>query len=114
MIFMSNFRIGLVGCGKMMLGHAKALQSMEGVEVTAFCDILPEQTEYFASIVNPGAYKTEDWTTMVDYVDAIVCALPHELHYECGIFFARAHTPFLKLSEAARPRSGQSRFLSVR
>ena len=92
---MANFRIGLVGCGKMMLGHARALHTMEGVEVTAFCDIIPEQTEYFAKEVNPSAYQTTDWKTMVDHVDGILCALPHDLHYECGVFFARNHKHIL-------------------
>ena len=92
---MSKFRIGLVGCGNMMMGHAKALHAMEGVEVTAFCDILPEQTELFAKKVNPNAYQTDNWETMLPFVDGIVCALPHELHFECGVFFARNHKQIL-------------------
>ncbi len=85
---MEKLRLGIVGCGKMMRAHVESLSEVEEVEITAFCDILIEQAKDFAQI-KPDAYVTTDWKTMVDYVDAVLVALPHDLHYECGMFFAR-------------------------
>lgn len=85
---MKKIRFGIVGCGKMMKNHISGIQLLENVEVTAFCDIIGENAEYLAEDFK-GAYTTTDWKTMVDYVDAVLVALPHDLHYECGVFFAR-------------------------
>ena len=92
---MKNFRLGLIGCGSMMKNHAKAVNKCEGLEITAFCDVIIERAEEFRDDIAPNAYVTKDWETMVDYVDGVLIALPHDLHYACGIFFARAHKHIL-------------------
>ena len=85
---MEKLRLGIIGCGKMMRAHVESLSEVEEVEITAFCDIIIEQAEDFAKI-KPDAFVTTDWKKTVDYVDAVLVALPHDLHYECGMFFAR-------------------------
>ncbi|MGN1058903.1 MAG: Gfo/Idh/MocA family protein, partial [Clostridia bacterium] len=85
---MKKIRLGIVGCGKMMKNHVEGVQYLDNVEVTAFADVILENAEALASdFKNP--YITTDYKTMVDYVDAVLVALPHDLHYECGMFFAR-------------------------
>lgn len=85
---MKKIRYGIIGCGRMMKKHIKGIRYVENAEVTAFCDIIRENAEYLAEDY-PGSYVTTDWTDMVDYVDAVLVALPHHLHYQCGVFFAR-------------------------
>ena len=34
-------------------------------------------------------YPITPSSTMAEHVDAVLIALPHDLHYECGVFFAR-------------------------
>lgn len=92
---MKNFRLGLIGCGGMMKNHTQAISECKGVELTAFCDIVIERAEEFQKDIAPNAYVTKDWKTMADYVDGVLIALPHDLHYECGIFFARKHKHIL-------------------
>lgn len=84
---MEKLRLGLVGCGGMMGNHAKAVNSVETVEIVAVCDIIRERAENVAAVLN-NPFVTTDFTEMVDYVDAVLVALPHDLHYECGMFFA--------------------------
>ena len=89
---MKKIRFGIIGCGKMMASHVAGIQHVENVEVTAFCDIIRENAEELAASLEGGIenpYITTDWKTMVNYVDAVLVALPHDLHYECGVFFAR-------------------------
>ena len=85
---MKKIRLGLIGCGKMMKNHAKGINMVENVEITAVCDLKIELAEDVASVLD-NPYVTDDYKTMVDKVDAILCVLPHHLHYECGMFFAR-------------------------
>jgi predicted dehydrogenase len=81
-------RLGLIGCGGMMRTHAQGVNLVKGIEIVAVCDIIRERAEEVAEVLNTP-YITTDFETMVDLVDAVLIALPHDLHYECGAFFAR-------------------------
>ncbi len=86
---MKKIRMGLIGCGNMMSKHAKAVNEVsDQLEITAICDTDVECMNKVAEVLN-DPYMTTDYRTMVDQVDAVLVALPHDLHYECGLFFAR-------------------------
>lgn len=85
---MEKLRIGMVGCGLMMKSHLESFQLLDNVEVTALCDLNQENMDVMLDALN-DPYMTTNYETMVDYVDAVLIALPHHLHYECGIYFAR-------------------------
>ncbi|MBQ6697903.1 MAG: Gfo/Idh/MocA family oxidoreductase [Oscillospiraceae bacterium] len=85
---MGKIRLGLIGCGGMMKNHAAGISLLDNVEITAVCDVVKERAEDVATVLN-SPYVTTDYTTMVDYVDAVLVVLPHHLHYQCGVFFAR-------------------------
>jgi len=85
---MEKLRLGLIGCGGMMGAHAAAVNKVETVEVVAVCDIIPENAQRCAAYLN-DPYITTNYETLVDKVDAVLIALPHDLHYECGMFFAK-------------------------
>jgi len=86
---MEKLKIGIIGCGGMSGSHAQGLlQIKDSAEITAVCDIIPERAEKAAKILDVP-YITTDYKTMVDKVDAVLVILPHDLHYECGVFFAR-------------------------
>ncbi|MBQ8551875.1 MAG: Gfo/Idh/MocA family oxidoreductase [Clostridia bacterium] len=84
---MEKLRMGLIGCGGMMKNHARAVNMVDSVEIVAVCDIIKERAENVASALN-DPYVTTDYHDMVDKVDAVLVALPHDLHFECGMFFA--------------------------
>ena len=84
---MDIVRLGLIGCGGMMSNHAKGINLVDGIEITAVCDLISERAEKVAAVLNQP-YVTTDYHTMLDHVDAVLVALPHDLHYECGMFFA--------------------------
>lgn len=85
---MKDFRLGLIGCGGMMKAHVGSLNLVEGVKVTAVCDIIEERALDVATVCD-NAYVTTDYKTMCDYVDGVLVVLPHDLHFECGMFFAQ-------------------------
>ena len=84
---MKTLRMGLIGCGGMMKAHASVVNKVEDVEIVAVCDIIRERAEDVASALN-DPFITTDYEEMVDKVDAVLDELPHDLHYECGMFFA--------------------------
>ena len=85
---MKKVKIGLVGCGKMMKSHVKGVNLVENAEIVAVCDIIRERAETVANSLgnNPQIYT--DYKEMVKDIDAVLVALPHDLHFECGMFFA--------------------------
>ena len=85
---MKKIRLGLIGCGNMMKRHARAVdECTTELSITAVCDIVYERAADVASVLD-NPFITTDYTEMLDYVDAVMIALPHDLHYECGMFFA--------------------------
>ena len=91
---MEKLKIGLIGCGNMMATHASAVNMVEDVEIVAVCDIIPEHAKAVADVLN-NPYITTNYEDLVDKVDAVLIALPHDLHYECGMFFARKNKHIL-------------------
>ena len=85
---MKKIRMGLVGCGNMMRQHLRGVDQVKNVEFVAVCDIVRENAEKMAEALG-GAFVTTDWRELADKVDAVLVALPHHLHFECGMFFAR-------------------------
>ncbi|MBO5270802.1 MAG: Gfo/Idh/MocA family oxidoreductase, partial [Clostridia bacterium] len=86
---MENIRLGLIGCGSMMEAHASNINKVDGIEITVVCDIVREHAERVAKALGNDPKIVLDYRTMLDDVDAILVALPHDLHYECGMYFAR-------------------------
>jgi len=85
---MKKIRLGVIGCGTMMKNHIKAASTVGTIEMAAFADIILNNAQALAADY-PNAYVTTDYKTILDHVDAVLVALPHHLHYECGMFFAR-------------------------
>ena len=88
---MKKLRLGLVGCGGMMTTHLNGIELVETVEITAVCDTVQENAEKVAQFLRglgQNPVVTTDWKTMPEHIDAVMVALPHDLHFECGMFFA--------------------------
>lgn len=86
---MERIRLGIIGCGGMAGTHAQGIaKCTNAVEITAICDIIWERARNTAAALDNDPYVTTDYRTMVDLVDAVLVILPHDLHYECGMFFA--------------------------
>ncbi|MBQ7032514.1 MAG: Gfo/Idh/MocA family oxidoreductase [Clostridia bacterium] len=89
---MQKIKLGIIGCGGMTTngGHVVGLNLLaeEGqLEVSSVCDINPKSLENAKNLLH-APHATTDWREMADHVDAVLVSLPHDLHYECGMFFA--------------------------
>lgn len=87
---MSKIRLGIVGCGGMAASHAKGyLELSDRLIVTATCDLILERAQA-AAIELGTAQAFERYQDLTDQVDAVLIALPHDLHFEVGMFFLNA------------------------
>lgn len=76
-------KVGIIGCGNIAEVHAWALSGMDGVRMTAFCDIRKEKAEVLAvKYADTGTFEVYD-----DYraffksdVDVVHICTPHYLH----------------------------------
>lgn len=85
---MGKIRLGLIGCGKMMGTHVQGVKYVDNVEIVAVCDIIREKAERVAEELGNNPQVFTNYREMPEYVDAVMIALPHDLHFECGMFFA--------------------------
>ena len=85
---MEKFKLGLIGCGGMMSQHLRGVPLLTEVEIVAVCDIVRERAEKVAESLGNSPKIYTDYCEMVDDVDGVLVALPHDLHFPCGMFFA--------------------------
>jgi UDP-N-acetyl-2-amino-2-deoxyglucuronate dehydrogenase len=84
---MSDFRVGVVGCGGIAQVHGAVLQHLEGVELVACADIRPERAAAFAEKYGGKAYDSMEAMLEGEQLDAVHLCTPHYLH-----------TPMVKLA----------------
>jgi len=83
-----RIRVGLVGCGGIARGHARALLEQREVDVTAICDPVKSHiAAYQREIFKPAGCQPKvhsSFARMLTGVrlDAVVLCTPHTLHHE--------------------------------
>ncbi len=77
---MSDFRVGVVGCGGIAQVHGAVLQHLEGVELVACADIRPERARAFAENFGGKAYDSMEAMLEGEQLDAVHLCTPHYLH----------------------------------
>ena len=82
---MDVMRVGIVGAGWIGAQHYRTLESLEGADVVAVCDIDRERAEALTSGTEARAYL--DWREMLDREDlaAVVICPPPMFHREPAV-----------------------------
>jgi virulence factor len=76
-------RVGVVGVGNMGQHHVRVLSSMKDVELVGVVDINIDR-----GLETASKYKTrffEDYSELINLVDAVCIAVPTRMHYAVGI-----------------------------
>ncbi len=85
-----EFRVALVGCGRIARNHFDAIAKVDGLSLSAVCDEIPARAEE-AGHANSVPWYTEYEAMLKEAsCDAVVIATPSGLHPEHGILAARA------------------------
>ena len=101
---MKKIRIAVIGCGNIANNaHIPAYKKNSEVNVTYFCDILPERAQQAVKAYGGGKAVT-DYRQLLDSgeVDAVSICTPNHLHAEIAIAFLRAGKDVLCEKPAAR------------
>lgn len=87
---MQKIRMGVVGCGNIANSHVKSISTLDGeVEVSAVCDIDASCAAKAAAVLGAKIIAV-DYKEIISHVDAVLIALPHDLHYETVMFFLQS------------------------
>src|SRR5438094_344678 len=85
-----GFKVGLVGCGRISKNHVEALRRIDGLTLTAVCDIVPERASAAAEAEGvPGFTSFEEMLKRAD-CDVVSICTPSGLHAAQGTAAARA------------------------
>ena len=80
-------RLGIIGCGNMAGQHLQSFDNLKkSLKVTVTCDLSAERAERTKEVLNADRFDT-DYKNILNDVDAVLIALPHQLHYPVGKFF---------------------------
>ena len=92
---LETVRIGFIGLGNRGPSHVEAMRHIEGVEITALCDIRPEKVEAVkksleGSVHKPETYsgKEEEWKKLCERpgIDVVYIATPWSLHTPMAVY----------------------------
>ncbi len=86
----SEFRIALVGCGRISANHFDAIRKVDGLALVAVCDTVEERARTAGEA--QGVFWFTSLAEMLARVecDVVVIATPSGLHPEHGVLAARA------------------------
>lgn len=80
-------RMGLIGCGGMGMIHLRGLSQLQDrLRFTALVDVDPQRVAAALALV-PDAKTAADFRDITDVVDAVLIALPHDLHFAVAAHF---------------------------
>lgn len=85
-----KIRVGVIGLGSMGKRHLEAIQQIHEMELTAVCTrSLEKLAAYSGGAVHLAC---SDYRELAGHVDAVIIALPAELHFESAFFFLEQGT----------------------
>src|SRR6056297_842192 len=92
---LERIRVGAVGLGSRGTGNMRRFARMEGVEIKALCDLVPEHAERAASSISEYPYEPElysgseyAWKDLCerDDLDLVIIGTPWMLHTPISIY----------------------------
>lgn len=91
---MKEIKIGFIGSGGNANGHMNRLSGMEGANVVAICDIIPEKAQQAAEKHNADPYTEHRTMLERDDLDAVYLSLPVFVHGQPELDVIERGLPF--------------------
>jgi predicted dehydrogenase len=104
-------RLAVIGVGHLGRHHARILSTMEGVTLSAVVDTRPERAAEIAAVSNTRPLT--DSRELLGEVDAVVVAVPTEIHAEIAVPFLERGTPVLVEKPLSRSLADADRILAA-
>ena len=81
----SPIRLGVIGTGGMATVHMKHARELDGVDISAVCDISPKTLKKATDSNNCPGFDNHTELLSADVCDAVLIATPHYAHTTIGI-----------------------------
>ncbi|MDF2720376.1 MAG: oxidoreductase domain protein [Paenibacillus sp.] len=83
---MSTIRVGIIGCGNLGRTHAKCVSELEGMKLTAYCDVFEQSAKAMLEQFG-GDYATTDLDRFFNdpNLDVIYVTTQHDTHADFSI-----------------------------
>ena len=85
-----TIKFGIVGCGVISSTHARAIEEIEGAELVAVCDVVPEKAQALAEQFPAQVFTDYHDLLRREDIDVVSVLTPSGLHAEVGIAAAQA------------------------
>jgi UDP-N-acetyl-2-amino-2-deoxyglucuronate dehydrogenase len=85
-----DVRIALVGCGRISRNHFDAIMAVDGLRLTAVCDVVEERAREAGERLGVPWFTSYDRLLREAKADVVTIATPSGLHSAQGILAARA------------------------
>ena len=85
-----NFRIALVGCGRISRNHVEAISRIEGLELVAACDSMADRAKSVAEPVGIPWFTSYEKMLAETDCDVVTIATPSGYHPQQGVLAAKA------------------------
>ena len=84
-----EFKVALVGCGRISKNHFDALRKIDGLTISAVCDIVPERAEAAGAQETVAAFTSYEEMLQRAECDIVTVCTPSGLHAAQGALAAR-------------------------
>jgi UDP-N-acetyl-2-amino-2-deoxyglucuronate dehydrogenase len=85
-----DFRVALVGCGRISRNHFEAISRVEGLTLSAVCDVVAERAESAGTQFGVPSFRSYEEMLARAECEVVAIATPSGLHPQHGIQAARA------------------------
>jgi len=85
-----TFKLALVGCGRISRNHFEALRAVDGLKLTAVCDIMPERARAASQQEGVSCYTSYEEMLRSADCDIVSICTPSGLHSIHGALAAKA------------------------
>ena len=85
-----DFRIALVGCGRIAQNHFDSVKQIDGLSFTAVCDIVESRAQAAGALLGVPWFTDYERMLREAACDVVVIATPSGLHPQHGILAAQA------------------------
>ena len=104
-------RVAVIGVGHLGRHHARILAAMPDVRLAGVVDTIPERAAEIAA--STGSVAFTDHRDLFDRVDAVVVAVPTELHAGIAVPFLQQGTPVLVEKPMSRTLEDADRMIAA-
>ena len=87
-----EYKVAVVGCGRIIGHHNRSIESVNGMEIIGFCDINEEKAQNYGEEFNiPYFSDYREMFKELQEIDIVVVATPSGMHFEHSMEFLESY-----------------------